>query len=96
MKTLQFGDYVQTSRHNFRGRIYGIKRLDLTDQKIKDWLNEQSIPVSAEQQAGDWVNILVDGGGAVLSPIDSVTKVDAFDFKNRDAEKTFGHLEAAQ
>lgn len=83
-----FGDYVQTSRHNFKGRI--LEFVTLCDNKIvRDWLKEQSLPVTDQQRDGVWVRILVHNGGSVLAPADSVSKIEAFDFKNRDADKCF-------
>lgn len=77
-RKIKFGDYVRTSRHGNRGRVYKIERLG---PESADWIRAQSIPVTLEQALGEWVGILCDDptgrghGGAVLSPIDSCTKI---------------------
>jgi hypothetical protein len=84
---IKHGDYVETSRHGYRGRVYNIKRLEPCDA---DWIRAQSIPVTLEQALGLWNSILVHDGGSVLSPIDTSSKIKPIKgFKHPCAKEYF-------
>lgn len=84
---IKFGDYVQTSRHGYRGRAYKIERLG---PESVEWIRAQSLPLTLEQILGDFVGILVHDGGAVLSPIDSCRKIRTIKgFKHHCAKEYF-------
>jgi hypothetical protein len=72
MKIIRIGDHVVSSRHQHRGRVTQIEKLDLEDRGTQDWLSGLSIPVTKPQKIGEWISILVDGGGAVSVPASSV------------------------
>jgi hypothetical protein len=92
---IQFGEYVTTSRHNYKGRVYSSGILDIADPLVLEWIEIQNIPVTEEQTKGTWLSILVHNGGSVVAPLDSITVIDKFDFINRDSEKTFNKMETA-
>jgi hypothetical protein len=85
---IKFGDYVQTDRHGYRGRVYKFERLTNADQA---WVDGQSLKVTIEDIQGEWVGILVHDGGAVLTPIASCRKIPTIkDFKHHCAKEHFG------
>lgn len=84
---IKIGDYVQTSRHGYRGRVYKIERLKPSDA---DWAEGQSIPLTLEECLGEFVGILVHDGGAVSTPITSCVKIPPIvNFRHHTAKNYF-------
>lgn len=85
--SIQHGDYVATSRHGYRGRVYKFERLTNASQ---EWVDAQSIRPTIEEIQGEWVGILTDGGGAVLTPISACWKIPPIEgFKHPCAKEYF-------
>lgn len=83
------GDYVQTTRHNYKGRLVKFCTLNHFNPAVKQWLKELKIPVSEQQRQDLWASILTHGGGCILAPIDTVSKIPAFEFKNSNSNEVF-------
>lgn len=63
------GDWVRCDRHGYIGRVTAIHH---QCPESPAWIAGQDIPVTAEQRDGVWVSVLVDHGGSVVMPIDTV------------------------
>ena len=77
MSNIKFnvGDRVQTTRHNFIGRIKSFEHLDLDDSDVQEWLSIQSIPVSQDERVGLWATVLVEPVGAIQTPVSCLSVV---------------------
>jgi len=64
------GDYVRSTNHDHEGLITDLATFEVNDL---EWLQAQTIQATADQKNGIWVNILCDGGGAALVPLDTVS-----------------------
>lgn len=83
---ITFGAYVVSSNHGHAGRVTDIKFLNAEDL---EWVKGLEITPTAEQLKGAWVDILCNGGGAVMVPADTLTEVVGMDFENPYAEYHF-------
>lgn len=70
--TVVLGDWVQTRHNGYRGRVY---QIDHFCEESDTWLSIQWNPPTAAQLVQPWVHVLVHGGGAVVVPISSVTRL---------------------
>jgi hypothetical protein len=83
---ITFGAYVQSSNHGHQGRVTGVRFLTESD---REWLDGQDIQATPEQRKGVWVDILVNGGGAVMVPADTLTEVEGMEYENDWADVHF-------
>jgi hemimethylated DNA binding protein len=70
------GDYVRTTDHNFRGRVYKLHPDGCPESEL--WLRRQSIPVR-EHKDEPWISVLVNGGGAVAVPTARAFLIEPFE-----------------
>ncbi len=73
------GDYVQENRYGRRGRI---TQIHFQCPQGAAWQMGQEIPLTDEEINSRWVSILVDGGGAMVTPMTDCEIVEPFDFTN--------------
>jgi hypothetical protein len=90
--SFKIGDFVQDCRYYHRGRIEKFERLNLTDPRTIDWVNQLKMQPDDEQLTGFWASILVHGGGSVLLPVNTLNITSIENYSNRFAD-IFADLE---
>ena len=79
----KLGDYVQTERYGYQGRVcakhHSFKDTGLT----QDWFDSQQISFRGSSVNESWYSILVRDGGSVLVPEKSITEMlEPFELNN--------------
>lgn len=72
MRDIVLGDWVRTQY----GRIGRVIQKHHCCPQSDEWLAMQTTPVTAAQKDGPWCSVLIDGGGSVVQPIDTLSPVD--------------------
>jgi hypothetical protein len=80
----QFGQYVQTIRFGWRGRVY---KLHGSCPEGMEWFRAQGLPES--KRLLPWASVLVHEGGSVCVPVDDLRLIAPFDFRNPYAQDHF-------
>lgn len=88
------GDYVQTQRHEMKGRVTAIHD---GCPEGPAWRMMQRPPLTGEaaEGKGTWVSVLVHPNGAVVVPLSDAKAIEPFPFRNPWAEERFGALDRA-
>jgi len=90
------GDYVETGKYGYRGRVTQIESCYNGTGKRDAWSEGQQIKVTDEELDKEWIHILVDGAGAVVCSSLEVKRIEPFDFQNPYKDVYFNPKEKEQ
>jgi hypothetical protein len=79
----KLGDYVQTERYGYQGRICAKHHSFKDTNKTQEWFDSQQIPFHPSTVNESWYSILVKNGGSVTEPEQSITEIlEPFELNN--------------